>query len=113
MDASIRSGDLKHENRIDLSDQIQSGKGIKDDHMVPLGLVKESCGLCYYDGTILKTGKWTHVVCHYIVRWILCSRVSDEVSRKPCAMVEKLNQMLYVVHVSIILYGRLAVMCRL
>ena len=25
-------------------DQIQSGKGIKDDHMVPLGLVKESCG---------------------------------------------------------------------
>ena len=26
-------------------DQIQSGKGIKDDHMVPLGLVKEYCML--------------------------------------------------------------------
>ena len=43
-------------------DQIQSGKGIKDDHMVPLGLVKESCGPAIMMEPFLKQVNG-HVVC--------------------------------------------------
>lgn len=84
-------------------DQIQSGKGIKDDHMVPLGLVKESCGPAIMMEPFLKQVNG-HVVCCLYCGDGFYEANSDEVSRKLCAMVEKSNQMLlYVVHVSTIL----------
>ncbi len=35
-------------------DQIQSGAGIKDDHMIPLGAKKRTGWTSNYDGTIFK-----------------------------------------------------------
>ena len=69
-------------------DQIQSGKGIKDDHMVPLGLVKESCGPAIMMEPFLKQVNG-HVVCCLYCGDGFYEANSDEVSRKLCAMVEK------------------------
>ena len=71
-------------------DQIQSGKGIKDDHMVPLGLVKESCGPAIMMEPFLKQVNG-HVVCCLYCGDGFYEANSDEVSRKLCAMVEKIT----------------------
>ena len=71
-------------------DQIQSGKGIKDDHMVPLGLVKESCGPAIMMEPFLKQVNG-HVVCCLYCGDGFYEANSDEVSRKLCAMVEKIK----------------------
>ncbi len=52
-------------------DQIQSGKGIKDDRMSAFRTSKRIMWTCYYDGTILKTGKWTYCMLFILWRWIL------------------------------------------
>ena len=66
-------------------DQIQSGKGIKDDHMVPLGLVKESCGPAIMMEPFLKQVNG-HVVCCLYCGDGFYEANSDEVSRKLWAM---------------------------
>lgn len=84
-------------------DQIQSGKGIKDDHMVPLGLVKESCGPAIMMEPFLKQVNG-HVVCCLYCGDGFYEANSDEVSRKLCAMVEKIKPDVVVLgHVSTIL----------
>ncbi len=71
-------------------DQIQSGAGIKDDHMVPLGAKKEAVGPAIMMEPFLKKINGRVVACLYCGDGTY-EQNPDEVSRKLCAMINKLK----------------------
>ena len=71
-------------------DQIQSGAGIKDDHMVPLGATKDPVGPAVMMEPYLKKVGGRVVACLYCGDGFYEAN-ADEVSRKLCAMVKKLQ----------------------
>ena len=71
-------------------DQIQSGAGIKDDHMIPLGAKKETVGPAVMMEPYLKKIGGRVVACLYCGDGYYEAN-SQEVSRKICAMVSKLK----------------------
>ena len=71
-------------------DQIQSGAGIKDDHMVPLGATKDPVGPAVMMEPYLKKVGGRVVACLYCGDGFYEAN-ADEVSRKLCAMVKKLR----------------------
>lgn len=71
-------------------DQIQAGAGIKDDHMVPLGLNKGAVGPAIMMEPYLKQVGGTVLACLYSGDGFYEAN-KDEVSRKLCAMVTKLQ----------------------
>ena len=68
-------------------DQIQSGAGIKDDHMVPLGATKDPVGPAVMMEPYLKKVDGRVVACLYCGDGFYEAN-SDEVSSKLCAMVQ-------------------------
>lgn len=71
-------------------DQIQSGAGIKDDHNVPLGAKKETVGPAIMMEQTLKKVGGKVIACLYCGDGTYAEN-PDEVSRKLCAMVNKLK----------------------
>ena len=71
-------------------DQIQSGAGIKDDHDVPLGAKKEAVGPAVMMEPFLKKVDGKVVACLYCGDGTY-AKDPDEVSRKLCAMINKLK----------------------
>lgn len=71
-------------------DQIQSGAGIKDDHMVPLGAKKEAVGPAIMMEPFLKKIEGKVVACLYCGDGFY-EENKEDVSRKLCAMVNKLQ----------------------
>ena len=71
-------------------DQIQSGAGIKDDHMVPLGASKDPVGPAVMIEQYLKKVDGRVVACLYCWDGFYEANPA-EVSRKLCAMVKKLQ----------------------
>ena len=71
-------------------DQIQSGAGIKDDHMIPLGAKKEPVGPAIMMEQYLKTVDGRVMACLYCGDGYYEAN-PEEVSRKLCAMVNKLK----------------------
>lgn len=71
-------------------DQIQSGAGIKDDHMVPLGAKREPVGPAVMMEPFLRKVDGHVVACLYCGDGFFDDN-QEEVSRKLCAMVEKLQ----------------------
>lgn len=71
-------------------DQIQSGAGIKDDHMIPLGATKDPVGPAVMMEPYLKKVDGRVVACLYCGDGFY-EADPDEVSRKLCAMVKKLQ----------------------
>ncbi|MFV0394170.1 MAG: GrdB-related putative oxidoreductase [Coprobacillaceae bacterium] len=71
-------------------DQIQSGEGIKDDHMVPLGIKTEAVGPAIMMEPFLKKVNGKVVACLYCGDGYYVSN-KEEVTRKLCAMVKKIN----------------------
>ena len=71
-------------------DQIQSGAGIKDDHMVPLGATKDPVGPAIMMEPYLKAVGGRVVACLYCGDGFYEAN-PKEVSRKLCAMVNKLK----------------------
>lgn len=71
-------------------DQIQSGAGIKDDHDVPLGAKKEVIGPAVMMEQSLKKIGGKVIACLYCGDGTYAAN-PDEVSRKLCAMVNKLK----------------------
>lgn len=71
-------------------DQIQSGAGIKDDHMIPLGATKDPVGPAVMMEPYLKKVGGRIVACLYCGDGFY-EADPDEVSRKFCAMVNKLK----------------------
>ena len=71
-------------------DQIQSGAGIKDDHMVPLGASKDPVGPAVMMEQYLKKVDGRVVACLYCGDGFYEANPA-EVSRKLCAMVKKLQ----------------------
>lgn len=71
-------------------DQIQSGAGIKDDHDIPLGAKKEAVGPAVMMEPFLKKVDGKVVACLYCGDGTYLKN-PDEVSRKLCAMVNKLK----------------------
>ena len=71
-------------------DQIQAGAGIKDDHMVPLGLNKGVVGPAIMMEPYLKRVNGNVLACLYSGDGFYKEN-KDEVSRKLCAMVAKLQ----------------------
>lgn len=71
-------------------DQIQSGAGIKDDHMIPLGAVKDAVGPARMMEPYLKQIDGSVVACLYCGDGFFANDPT-EVSRKLCAMVKKLG----------------------
>ena len=71
-------------------DQIQSGAGIKDDHMIPLGATKDPVGPAVMMEQYLKKVDGRVIACLYCGDGFYEAN-PDEVSRKLCAMVKKLQ----------------------
>lgn len=71
-------------------DQIQAGAGIKDDHNVPLGAKKEAVGPAIMMESFLKKVGGKVVACLYCGDGTY-EENPDEVSRKICAMVNKVK----------------------
>ena len=71
-------------------DQIQSGAGIKDDHMIPLGAKKEAIGPAIMMEPYLKEIGAKVIACLYCGDGFYKEN-PDEVTRKLCAMVEKIK----------------------
>lgn len=71
-------------------DQIQAGAGIKDDHMVPLGAKKEPVGPAVMMESYLRAVDGRVVACLYCGDGTFEADPA-EVSRKLCAMVNKLK----------------------
>lgn len=71
-------------------DQIQSGAGIKDDHDIPLGAKKEAVGPAIMMEPFLKKVNGKVVACLYCGDGTY-QKDPDEVSRKLCAMINKLK----------------------
>lgn len=71
-------------------DQIQSGLGTKDDTMLPLGGKKEAIGPAIMMSQSLKKIDAQVMACLYCGNGTYLAD-PDEVSRKLCAMVKKLN----------------------
>lgn len=71
-------------------DQIQAGAGIKDDHDVPLGAKKEAVGPAIMMEPYLKKVGGKVVACLYCGDGTY-EKNPDEVSRKLCAMINKLK----------------------
>ena len=71
-------------------DQIQSGAGIKDDQMVPLGATKEAVGPAIMMEPYLKKINGKVIACLYCGDGYYQEN-AEEVSRKMCAMVQKIN----------------------
>ena len=71
-------------------DQIQSGEGIKDDHMIPLGAKKEAVGPAVMMEPYLKKVGGKVVACLYCGDGYYAEN-TEEVTRKLCAMVEKVK----------------------
>lgn len=71
-------------------DQIQSGAGIKDEHDVPLGAKKEVIGPAVMMEQSLKKIGGKVIACLYCGDGTYAAN-PDEVSRKLCAMVNKLK----------------------
>lgn len=71
-------------------DQIQSGEGIKDDHMIPLGAKKEAVGPAVMMEPYLKKVGGKVVACLYCGDGYYAENI-EEVTRKLCAMVEKVK----------------------
>ncbi len=71
-------------------DQIQAGAGIKDDHMVPLGAKKEAVGPAIMMEPYLKAADGRVIACLYCGDGFYAAD-PQEVSRKLCAMVKKLQ----------------------
>ena len=71
-------------------DQIQSGAGIKDDNMIPLGATKDPVGPAVMMETYLKKVDGRIIACLYCGDGFYEAN-PDEVSRKLCAMVNKLK----------------------
>lgn len=71
-------------------DQIQAGAGIKDDHNVPLGLKKEVVGPAIMMEPFLKKVGGRVIACLYCGDGTFAEN-PDEVSRKLCAMINKIK----------------------
>lgn len=71
-------------------DQIQSGAGIKDDHMLPLGAKKEAVGPAVMMEPFLKKVNGRIIACLYCGDGTYAEN-PEEVSRKLVAMVNKLK----------------------
>lgn len=71
-------------------DQIQAGLGTKDDKMVPLGAKREPIGPAIMMEPFLKEIDGRVIACLYCGNGTYLSN-SDEVSRKLCAMVNKVQ----------------------
>ena len=71
-------------------DQIQAGAGIKDDHMVPLGLMKGAVGPAIMMEPYLKTYNGQVLACLYCGDGYYAEN-KQECLRKYCAMVEKIK----------------------
>lgn len=71
-------------------DQIQAGAGIKDDHMIPLGLNKGVVGPAIMMEPYLKRANANVLACLYSGDGYYKEN-KEEVSRKLCAMVTKLQ----------------------
>ena len=71
-------------------DQIQSGAGIKDDHMLPLGATKDTVGPAVMMEPYLKKTDGRIIASLYCGDGFF-EADPDEVSRKLCAMVNKLK----------------------
>lgn len=71
-------------------DQIQSGAGIKDDHMIPLGAKREPLGPAVMMERYLKEVEAKVVACLYCGDGFYEAN-PEEVTRKLCAMVEKIK----------------------
>lgn len=71
-------------------DQIQSGAGIKDDHMIPLGAKKEVVGPAIMMEPYLKEVGGKVIACLYCGDGFYDEN-KDEVTRKLCAMVNKVK----------------------
>lgn len=71
-------------------DQIQSGLGTKDDTMLPLGGKKESIGPAVMMAPFLKEAGGQVIACLYCGNGTYMAD-PDEVSRKLCAMVKKMQ----------------------
>lgn len=73
-----------------LYDQIQAGAGIKDDHDIPLGAKKEVVGPAIMMENYFKAIDGKVVACLYCGDGTY-EKDPDEVSRKLCAMINKLK----------------------
>ena len=71
-------------------DQIQAGAGIKDDHMVSLGLMKGAVGPAIMMEPYLKTYNGQVLACLYCGDGYYAEN-KQECLRKYCAMVEKIK----------------------
>ena len=71
-------------------DQVQAGQGTKDDRMVPLNATKEVIGPAVMMKPYLKEMD-AKVIATLIAGTGTYEANSDEVGRKMCAMVKKLN----------------------
>jgi glycine/betaine/sarcosine/D-proline reductase family selenoprotein B len=71
-------------------DQIQSGEGTKDDKMVPLSIKKGSIGPAIMMESALKKIDGKVIACIYCGNGTYLAN-TDEVSRKICAMVNKIQ----------------------
>ena len=71
-------------------DQIQAGAGIKDDHMIPLAAKKDAVGPAIMMEPYLKKIDAKVVACLYCGDGFY-AQDPDEVSRKLCAMINKLQ----------------------
>lgn len=71
-------------------DQIQAGAGTKDDKMVPLSAKKEPLGPAIMMEPFLKKVDGKVIACLYCGNGTYLAN-PDEVSRKLCAMVKKVN----------------------
>ena len=71
-------------------DQIQAGKGIKDDHDLPLGALKDAVGPAVMMEPFLKKVDGRVVACLYCGDGFYEAQEA-EVERKMCAMVKKLQ----------------------
>lgn len=71
-------------------DQIQSGLGTKDDRMLPLGGKKEAIGPAVMMAPFLKEADINIIACLYCGNGTYLED-PKEVSRKLCAMVEKMK----------------------
>lgn len=71
-------------------DQIQAGAGIKDDHMVPLGLMKGAVGPAIMMEPYLKMYNGQVLACLYCGDGYYAEN-KQECLRKYCAMVEKIK----------------------
>lgn len=71
-------------------DQIQAGAGIKDDHMIPLAAKKEAVGPAIMMEPFLKKVDGRVIACLYCGDGFFAEN-KEEVTRKLCAMVSKLQ----------------------